>query len=39
MIVDFEIEIEIPKVFPRCAIPGDCVSPILALEEFGTMKD
>lgn len=25
MMVDFEIEIEIPKVFPRCASPGDCV--------------
>ncbi|KUJ12220.1 uncharacterized protein LY89DRAFT_653974 [Mollisia scopiformis] len=25
MMVDFEIEVVIPKVFPRCAVPGDCV--------------
>lgn len=35
MMVDFDIEVEIPKVFPRCATPGDCVSLIFALESLG----
>ena len=26
MMIDFEIDIKIPKVFPRCVSPGDCVS-------------
>jgi hypothetical protein len=35
VMVDFEIEVKIPKVFPRCAIPGDCVSPTFPLNGLG----